>query len=67
MLILVRVEGLEPPCLAASGSKPDTSANSAILAYYFWCPWSDSNQQNHFVLSEAALPICVQGHISEDR
>ena len=32
-LFLVRVEGLEPPCLAASDPKSDTSTNFATPAF----------------------------------
>ena len=27
-----------------------------------WCPWQNSNLQNHRVLNSGALPICIQGH-----
>ena len=35
--LLVRVEVLEPPCLAASDPKSDTSANFATPAFIMGC------------------------------
>ena len=61
---MVRLGGVEPPCLAASDFKSDEYTSFSTIAYYYWCERRDSNSHalRRWNLNPVRLPIPPLSH-----